>query len=268
MKNKILQIKNLKVQFLLKQKLFSKAKYINAVNDISFDMNHGEILSIVGESGCGKSSLVKAIIGLNHITSGEVIFNSDQLLHKYNKSQWRSVYNNIQFIFQDPVSALDPRMTIFDIIKEPLTSYQSGLNSEQITSLVVDMMQKVGLSENQTNCYPSELSGGQCQRVAIARALVIKPKLLICDEVVSALDVSVKAQIINLLKDLQKDMNLSIVFISHDLSIVQHISDRVLVMNSGKVIEISDTDNLFNNPQHQYTKDLLANTQNHMMKRL
>ena len=255
--NKVLQIRNLKVYFPVKGNIFSHSKFVKAVDDISFDVDKGEILGIVGESGCGKSSLAKALIGLNKITSGEVVFDDKHLLHKYHKSQWQNVYKDIQFIFQDPISALDPRMTVLDIIMEPLRSYRADLNKKHMTSLVIEMMEKVGLNKDQVNRYPSEFSGGQCQRIAIARALILKPKLLICDEAVSALDSTVKAQIIQLLKDLQVQMNLTIIFISHDLSVVKSICDRVLVMYLGNIMELADTAILYNSPLHPYTKILL-----------
>ena len=253
----ILQIKNLKVYFPVKGTILSAVKFVKAVDDITFDVNSGEILGIVGESGCGKSSLAKALVGLNPIASGEVILDENQLLHQYNKSQWQNVYKDIQFIFQDPIAALDPRMTVLDIIMEPLLSYQADLNKKQMVDLVIDMMEKVGLTREQINRYPSEFSGGQCQRIAIARALILKPKLLICDEAVSALDATVKAQIIKLLKDLQQEMRLTIIFISHDLSVVRHICDRVLVMYLGNIMELASTDSLYTNPLHPYTKILL-----------
>lgn len=167
------------------------------------------------------------------------------------------MYKDIQFIFQDPIAALDPRMTVLDIIMEPLLSYHVDLNNKQMIDLVIEMMEKVGLTRLQINRYPSEFSGGQCQRIAIARALILKPKLLICDEAVSALDATVKTQIIKLLKYLQQEMNLTIIFISHDLSVVQHICDRVLVMYLGNIMELADTSSLYTKPLHPYTKILL-----------
>lgn len=255
--HKILQIKNLKVYFPVSSRLFNKSKFVKAVDDITFDVNDGEILGIVGESGCGKSSLAKALIGLNDIHSGEVIFRDSQLLHGYNQSEWQCIYKDIQFIFQDPIAALDPRMTVLDIIMEPLLSYRADLTKKEKIALVIEMMEKVGLSSTQINRYPSEFSGGQCQRIAIARALILKPKVLICDEAVSALDATIKAQIIKLLRGLQKDMSLTIIFISHDLSVIRHICDRVLVMYLGNIMELADTKSLYSNPSHPYTKLLL-----------
>jgi oligopeptide transport system ATP-binding protein len=253
----LLQIKNLKVHFPVKGSIFSSTKFIKAVDDITFTVNCGEILGVVGESGCGKSSLAKALVGLNPITSGEVIFATNKLLHTYKKSHWQQVYKDIQFIFQDPVAALDPRMTVLEIIREPLLVYRSDLNKNQQIDLVIQMMEKVGLSREHINRYPSEFSGGQCQRIAIARALILNPKLLICDEAVSALDATVKVQIINLLKQLQQEMKLTIIFISHDLSVVRHICDRVLVMYLGNIMELANTATLYARPLHPYTKILL-----------
>ena len=255
---KILEIKNLTVHFPLKTGLFSFPQVVHAVDGISFDIIKSEILGIVGESGCGKSSLARALIGLNHITSGEVIFQKDKHLEKMNKDGWHQIYKDIQFIFQDPISALNPRMTVAEIIMEPLTVYHTELRKREMLEKVIAIMELVGLSTNQINRYPSEFSGGQCQRIGIARALILNPKLLICDEAVSALDASIKAQIINLLKDLQQKLGLTILFISHDLSIVKHICDRVLVMYLGNIMELADKETLYTKSHHPYTKVLLA----------
>jgi len=255
---KILEIKNLKVYFPLKKSFWSKTQIVRALDNVSFDVYSGETLGIVGESGCGKSSLARALVALNKITDGEVVFQGVDNLAKLSAKRWHEVRQQIQFIFQDPVAVLNPRMTAAEIIAEPLKIYYPQLRSSEVTEQVVDMMQLVGLSINQFNRYPQELSGGECQRVGIARALVLKPKLIICDESVSALDVSIKSQIINLLKDLQKKLHLTILFISHDLGVVKYICDRVLVMYLGNIMELSNKKILYTNPHHPYTQALLA----------
>ena len=254
---KIFEIKNLKVHFVLKKSLFKATKIVHAVDGISFDVFKGETLGIVGESGCGKSSLARALVGLNPITAGSVIFDQTIELATANKPTWDKVHRQVQFIFQDPVAALDPRMSIAEIIAEPLQALYAKMKPAQILEKVLATMKLVGLSENQLNRYPTEFSGGQCQRIGIARALILEPEVLICDESVSALDVSIKAQIINLLQDLQQKLNLTIIFISHDLGVIKHISDRILVMYLGNIMEIGAKHNIYNHPCHPYTKALL-----------
>ncbi len=256
--NKILEVKNLKVYFELKKNLFKKARVVHAVDDISFDVYGGETLGIVGESGCGKSTLARSLVGLAKITSGSVLFLGSERLDKASSKDWHKIYQDIQFIFQDPVASLNPRMTVAEIIAEPLQIYSPKLTKKEIMDKVIDLMHLVGLSVNQINRYPLEFSGGQCQRIGIARALVLNPKVIICDESVSALDASIKAQIINLLKDLQKKLKLTIIFISHDLSVVKHICDRVLVMYLGNIMELSQKDILYKQRYHPYTKALLS----------
>ncbi|MFN8770008.1 MAG: ABC transporter ATP-binding protein [Neisseriaceae bacterium] len=255
---KILEIKNLNVYFKLKKGFFGKQKTVYAVDNVSFDLYKGETLGIVGESGCGKSSLARSLVGLNEITSGEVIFQGNDNLAKVSTSRWYEIRKDIQFIFQDPVASLNPRMTVMEIISEPLEVHYPKMSKENKLRKVLDMMHLVGLSDNQINRYPQEFSGGQCQRIGIARALILEPKLIICDESVSALDVSIKAQIINLMKDLQQKLNLTVIFISHDLSIVKHICDRVLVMYLGNIMELGTRELIFKNHYHPYTQALLS----------
>ncbi len=255
---KLLEIKNLKVHFPLKKKLFAKKQVIYAVDNISFDVYAGEILGIVGESGCGKSSLARSLVGLNKITSGEVLFLNSEYLEVASADNWHKYREDIQFIFQDPVASLNPRMTVAEIIAEPLEIYNPNLTKVEVMNRVIEIMKLVGLSVNQINRYPLEFSGGQCQRIGIARALILKPKLIICDESVSALDSSIKSQIINLLKDLQKQFNLTIIFISHDLSVVKHICDRVLVMYLGNIMELSKKNILYTKSHHPYSSALLS----------
>ena len=230
---------------------------LKAVDGISFDLYPGETLGIVGESGCGKSTLARSLIGLIKATSGNVIW-EDKDLTTLNNHEFIDVRRDMQMIFQDPLASLNPRMTIGDIIAEPLRNYEPDLSNEQVRERVREIMDRVGLLPNVINRYPHEFSGGQCQRVGIARALILKPRLVVCDEPVSALDVSIQAQVINLLKELQKEMNLALIFIAHDLSVVKHISDRVLVMYLGRSAELAPSADLYETPRHPYTQALLS----------
>lgn len=260
---KLLEVKNLCVYFSLQSSLLglSPKKTVYAVDDVSFNVYQGETLGILGESGCGKSSLARALVGLNPITSGSIIFNGETLADSKtvpNEKNWRIFRKDIQFIFQDSIASLNPRMTVLELISEPLKTYYPKLSQEEVTKHVLSMMEKVGLSEYQLHRYAQEFSGGQCQRISIARALILQPKLIICDESVSALDVSIKSQIINLLKVLQKQLNLTIIFISHDLGVVKHLCDRVMVMYLGHVMEIANNESLYVHPRHPYTQALLS----------
>lgn len=255
---KILEIRDLKVHFDLGGGLFKAKKIVHAVDGINFDVFEGETIGIVGESGCGKSSLARALCGLNKITSGSALFNGKVDLAKANSRQWDEVHKQMQFIFQDPVAALDPRMTVAEIIAEPLETLYPQMKKTEVMEKVLATMKLVGLSHNQINRYPQEFSGGQCQRIGIARALILEPKVLICDESVSALDVSIKAQIINLLQELQQKLKLTILFISHDLGIVKHICNRILVMYLGNIMELGDKRSIYSTPLHPYTNALLS----------
>lgn len=212
---------------------------------------------MVGESGCGKSTFARAVIGLVQATEGQVVW-LGQDLTRLQGNALREKRKEIQMIFQDPLASLNPRMTVGDIIAEPLQTFYPELSKDEVKQRVQEMMTRVGLLPNVINRYPHEFSGGQCQRIGIARALILKPKLVICDEPVSALDVSIQAQVVNLLKELQKEMGLSLIFIAHDLSVVKHISDRVLVMYLGNAVELAEGKELFDNPQHPYTKALMS----------
>lgn len=259
-KKLLLEVSDLSVQFKIKndKKLFfNKPSILKAVNKVSFNLYEGETLGVVGESGCGKSTLARAIIGLVKSAGGSMVWLGRDL-SKQNKKEWRATRQDIQMIFQDPLSSLDPRMTIGDIIAEPLKVYQPRLSKLQVKDKVQSMMKKVGLLPNQINRYPHEFSGGQCQRIGIARALILEPKLIICDEPVSALDVSIQAQVVNLLKRLQKEMGLSLIFIAHDLSVVKHISDRILVMYLGNQVETGGFREVYGNTLHPYTKALMS----------
>lgn len=260
----ILDVQNIKVHFTIAKKNalpWSKPSTLKAVDGVSFQVMAGETLGIVGESGSGKSTLARAIIGLLKPTSGKVIWQGQYQVHdltQFTKQDWLAERCNIQMIFQDPLGSLNPRMTVGEIVAEPLRTYHPELTRSERKKQVQTIMTKVGLQPNLINRYPHEFSGGQCQRIGIARALILKPKLIICDEPVSALDVSIQAQVINLLKQLQQELGLSLIFIAHDLAVVKHISDRVLVMYKGNKVEMAAVDKLYGEPQHDYTKALLS----------
>jgi oligopeptide transport system ATP-binding protein len=263
MNTNILEVKNLSVTFTVKVKqkdsFFSKSIPLYALKNISFNLKRGEVLGIVGESGCGKSTLAREIIKLNEDGSrvGEILFNGEDLL-KLNKEDLNILRKDVQMIFQDPLASLDPRMTVKQIIAEPLQTFYPNLTREEVDTAIYSVMEKVGLLKSAATKYAHEFSGGQAQRIGIARALILKPKLLICDEAVSALDVSIKAQIINLLLELKAEYNMSIIFISHDLSVVKYISDRVLVLYLGKTVEEATQELLYTNPKHPYTESLFS----------
>ncbi|HAS6383818.1 TPA: murein tripeptide/oligopeptide ABC transporter ATP binding protein OppF [Vibrio vulnificus] len=256
----LLDVKDLKVHFSIASKSewpWSKPSSLKAVDGVNIRLYEGETLGVVGESGCGKSTFARAIIGLVNATEGEVVW-LGQDLTKMKEVQRRETRKDMQMIFQDPLASLNPRMTIGDIIAEPLETFYPELGKQEVKSRVKEMMAKVGLLPNVINRYPHEFSGGQCQRIGIARALILNPKMIICDEPVSALDVSIQAQVVNLLKELQKELGLSLVFIAHDLSVVKHISDRVLVMYLGNAVELGTSEALFADPKHPYTRALMS----------
>ncbi len=253
----LLEVENLKVHFPVKEGVFSRAKrYCKAVDDVSFSIMPGETLGLVGESGCGKSTLGKAICRLLKPTSGRVRFDG-QNIELMGKSELRPLRRDMQIIFQDPAESLNSRHTIGEILEEPFVIQKIG-NAIERRQKVKGLLDKVGLPQSSTEKYPFEFSGGQRQRIGIARAISLEPKLIICDEPVSALDVSVQSQILNLLMDLQEEMNISYLFIAHDLSVVRVISDRVGVMYLGKFVELADGEELFRNPVHEYTKALIS----------
>lgn len=254
MSEKILEIKNLEVEYQSKKNVFGGVKTVHALNNVSLSADKGEILAIAGESGCGKSTLAKAIMKLVEIKRGEVFVNNQNIIEKSNNKDF---YKSIQMIFQNPYASLNPKMKINQILREPL-EINTKLSKEEINKIVLEKIHSVGLDESCLNLYPHEFSGGQRQRIAIARALVLNPPIIIADEPVSALDVSIQAQIINLLKELKKNFNLTILFISHDLSVIKYISDKIAIMYLGEVIEFGTTEEIFSNPKHPYTKALLG----------
>ena len=253
----LLEIKNLNVTYQTKKGLIGKIQTVHAVNNVSLDIQKGEILAIAGESGCGKSTLAKAIMKLVQSDSGEILLNGENVLNLKHNKDLKKFYQKVQMIFQNPYSSLNPKMIIGEILKEPLI-INTNLKKEEITKIVEEKIEKVGLDKSALNLYPHEFSGGQRQRIAIARSLILNPEFIIADEPVSALDVSIQAQIINLLKQLKEDFNLTFLFISHDLSVIKYLSDRIAIMYLGEVVEIGRTEEIFKNPKHPYTKALLS----------
>jgi oligopeptide transport system ATP-binding protein len=254
----LLEVRRLSVQYPLRGRWpWNPAGTLRAVEEVNFNLRAGETLGIVGESGCGKSTLARTLVGLQRATSGAINFDGRSLL-QLDEAAWRPLRREIQMVFQDPLASLDPRMSVGRIVEEPLLALCPELSAAEREERVAAMLERVGLSRLHVNRYPHEFSGGQCQRVGIARALVVRPRLLICDEPVSALDVSVQAQIINLLTGLQREYGLAMIFIAHDLAVVRHISHRVMVMYLGRMMEQADRDTLFAAPAHPYTKALLA----------
>jgi peptide/nickel transport system ATP-binding protein/oligopeptide transport system ATP-binding protein len=253
----LLTVKNLKKYFPIHEGFFKKKSGdVKAVDDVSFTLQKGEVLGIVGESGSGKSTVARLVCRLMRPTSGQIIFlNRD--LFQVSHQELNQLRREMQIVFQDPFSSLNPRQTIGDAIGEPLSYHGLVKNKREERFQVIEVLEQVGLSEAVYNRYPHEFSGGQQQRICIGRALALKPQLIICDEAVSSLDISVRAQILNLLQDLKKEFNLSYLFISHDLSVVRYFSDKVLVMYHGKVVEEGDTEEVFKNPKELYTKTLI-----------
>ena len=255
-KDSILEVKNLHKVFA------SKGITVKAVTDVSFDVKSGETIGIVGESGCGKTTLGRCIVRAYKATSGEVLYRTraDEEVDflKVDRKKMKEIRKEIQMIFQDPYSSLNPRMTVLDIIKEPLKANYPKMPKAEMDQKAKEMAEKVGLNPSYLMRYPHAFSGGQRQRIGIARALIVEPQIIVCDEAVSALDVSIQAQVINLLRDLQKDLNLTYLFISHDLSVVEHISDKVGVMYLGKMVEFGETEAMFEKPLHPYTEALLS----------
>lgn len=256
MSNELLRVEHLKKYFTVKRKMVSENQVLKAVDDVSFSINEGEVLGLVGESGCGKSTLGRTVLKIHSITDGDVYFNGDNI-KDYGFKQMRSIRKDMQMIFQDPYASLNPRMNVADIVRGPLDVFDIGNKAERLDK-VTEMLKIVGLSEEYLWKYPHEMSGGQRQRVVIARAMISNPKFVVCDEPVSALDVSVRAQVLNLMKDMQEQFNTAYLFISHDLSTVRYICDRIAVMYLGHIVEIANAKELFDYPSHPYTMALLS----------
>ena len=254
----LLSVRDLRVHFKVRGESrapWSRGRYLQAVAGVSFDLMPGETLGIVGESGCGKSTLARALLNLVPSHSGSIAFDGAEM-RGAPEAAWQKMRRDVQMVFQDPLASLDPRMNIAQIVAEPLRTHEPGLPQTEVMTRVKAVLRRVGLNDEHLYRYPHEFSGGQCQRIGIARALILKPRLIICDEPVSALDVSIQAQIINLLKELQREMQLSLVFIAHDLAVVRHVSQRVLVMYLGRVMELADKEALYTSPRHPYTQAL------------
>lgn len=254
-KTPLLTVKNVKTYYPVKTGFMNLQKsYVRAVDDVSFEIYEGETLGLVGESGCGKSTLGRTIIGLEPLTDGTILFDGKPMNFRTDRV---SLSKQIQIVFQDPYSSLNPRLTIGDLLAEPLAVHKIVPHHE-IQQEVSRLLELVGLSDSAKSRYPHEFSGGQRQRIGIARALALRPRLIICDEPVSALDVSIQAQIMNLFKKLQRELGLTYLFIAHGLGAVKYISDRIAVMFAGKIVEMGTTEEIFKNPQHEYTKKLLG----------
>jgi len=253
----ILEVKNLATWFPAKKNFFGKTTdWIKAVDDVSFDVYPGETLGLVGESGCGKTTLGRTILKLVEAKSGEIIFDGKKI-NELSKNEMRSLRKDMQIIFQDPYSSLNPRMTIGNAIMEPMQVHKILANDDERKARVIELLETVSLEAKHFNRYPHEFSGGQRQRICIARALALNPKFIICDESVSALDVSVQAQVLNLLLELREKFQFTYIFISHDLSVVKFMSDRMIVMNQGKIEEMGDADEIYNHPKTTYTRNLI-----------
>ena len=257
--NKAISINELNKQFILKKAIFFKNRvYLKAVDNVSFDVKKGESFGIVGESGSGKSTIARLIAGLINVDSGSIKIFDQEIVNQKNAQEVIVAQRDVQMIFQDPYSSLNPRMKVQDIIAEPIKFYQTASNNKEINQIVCDLLNHVGLSETALLKFPNQFSGGQRQRISIARALASRPKILICDEPTSSLDVSVQAHILNLLKDLQDELGLTMLFISHDLPVIRQMCDKVAVMRKGKICEINSTENIFKNPKDPYTKELIS----------
>lgn len=257
-REKLLELKNVKKYFPVKAGVFRRTvDYVKAVDDVSFHIFKGETLGLVGESGCGKSTTGRTILRLLEATEGDIYFEGKNLV-ELGKKELRDIRKDMQIIFQDPYASLNPRMTVADIVGEPLDIHNLVDNKQERNERVLEILDTVGLSEDHMKRYPHEFSGGQRQRIGVARALAVDPKLIIADEPVSALDVSIQAQVINMMQELQDDFDLTYLFIAHDLSVVKHISDRIAVMYLGKLVEVADKTELFENTLHPYTQALLS----------
>lgn len=256
-KNPILQVDHLKTHFDVTSGMFQKKQIVKAVDDVSFEVYKGETFGLVGESGCGKSTLGRTIVKINPVTSGKILYDGTDITTLKGEEE-KKFRKKVQMIFQDPYASLNPRMTVGEIIREPMVIHHLHGDQKEQEERVAELLQIVGLKPDHIRRYPHEFSGGQRQRISIARTLALDPEFIICDEPISALDVSIQAQIINLLKQVQKTMGISYLFVAHDLSMVKHISDRIGVMYLGHMMEIGESVSLYRNPMHPYTKALLS----------
>ncbi|WP_460289294.1 ABC transporter ATP-binding protein [Clostridium sp. CTA-7] len=253
----LIEVRDLKKYFPVKnQFLKGEKKFVKAVDGVSFEIKKGETFGLVGESGCGKSTLGRSITRLYDITSGDIFFEGTNIA-RFNRRDMKSFYRKMQTIFQDPYSSLNPNMNVKELIDEPLAVH-TNLTKEERDNKIQELLEMVGLKKSDMEKFPYEFSGGQCQRIGIARAISTEPDFILCDEPISALDVSIQAQVINMLEDLQEKMGLTYLFVAHDLSMVRHISDRIGVMYLGKIVEISESNDLYKDPLHPYTKGLLS----------
>ena len=257
MSDTLLRVEDLKIYYPVAGIGFGKKEFVKAVDGVTFEVKKGEVFGIVGESGCGKSTLGRGVCKLENLTSGHVYLDGEDIT-EYNDLRMRSVRKKVQMVFQDPYASLNPRMSVFDIIAEPLLVHHLYQDKADLEKKVLDLLHRVGLDDYHANRYPHEFSGGQRQRIGIACALAVEPSLIIADEPVSALDVSIQAQVLNLLNELKHDLDLTYIFVAHDLSVVEYISDRVGVMYLGNFVEVGEKEKIYSNPMHPYTQALLS----------
>ena len=257
MSDTLLRVEDLKIYYPVAGSGFGKKEFVKAVDGVTFEVKKGEVFGIVGESGCGKSTLGRGVCKLENLTSGHVYLDGEDIT-EYNDRRMRSIRKKVQMVFQDPYASLNPRMSVFDIIAEPLLVHHLYQDKADLEKKVLDLLHRVGLDDYHANRYPHEFSGGQRQRIGIARALAVEPSLIIADEPVSALDVSIQAQVLNLLNELKHDLDLTYIFVAHDLSVVEYISDRVGVMYLGNFVEVGEKEKIYSNPMHPYTLSLLS----------
>ena len=257
MSDTLLRVEDLKIYYPVAGSGFGKKEFVKAVDGVTFEVKKGEVFGIVGESGCGKSTLGRGVCKLENLTSGHVYLDGEDIT-EYNDRRMRSIRKKVQMVFQDPYESLNPRMSVFDIIAEPLLVHHLYQDKADLEKKVLDLLHRVGLDDYHANRYPHEFSGGQRQRIGIARALAVEPSLIIADEPVSALDVSIQAQVLNLLNELKHDLDLTYIFVAHDLSVVEYISDRVGVMYLGNFVEVGEKEKIYSNPMHPYTQALLS----------
>ena len=257
MSDTLLRVEDLKIYYPVAGSGFGKKEFVKAVDGVTFEVKKGEVFGIVGESGCGKSTLGRGVCKLENLTSGHVYLDGEDIT-EYNDRRMRSIRKKVQMVFQDPYASLNPRMSVFDIIAEPLLVHHLYQDKADLEKKVLDLLHRVGLDDYHANRYPHEFSGGQRQRIGIARALAVEPSLIIADEPVSALDVSIQAQVLNLLNELKHDLDLTYIFVAHDLSVVEYISDRVGVMYLGNFVEVGEKEKIYSNPMHPYTQAPLS----------